>query len=97
MSLRFSFSANCAGLAAGAGVGDGVTAGGGVGLGVGVAVGPVGGGAAAPVVMGRLGHPVSNNAMASTRTMAGADLAVVRTVSPPRKEFVFDPPGCPGA
>src|SRR6266568_4478835 len=89
-SFRFAFSSNCAGLAAGAGVGDGVTAGGGVGVGVGVAVGPVGGGAAAPVVMGRFGHPVSNNAMASIRTMAGADLAVVRTVSHPRKEFVFD-------
>ena len=74
-----------------------MTAGGGAGVGVGVAVGPVGGGAAAPVVMGRFGHPVSNNAMASIRTMAGADLAVVRTVSPPRKEFVFDSPGCPGA
>jgi len=47
--------------------------------------------------MGRFGHPVSNNAMASIRTIAAADLAVVRTVSPPRKEFVFDSPGSPGA
>src|SRR6266849_335982 len=96
-SFRFAFSSNWVGLAAGAGVGDGTTVGGGVGAGVGVPDGAVGGGAEAPMVTGRFGHPVSSNAMASIRIMAGADLAVVRTVSPPRKEFVFDPPGCPDA
>src|SRR5713226_759626 len=48
------------------------------------------------MVTGRFGHPVSNNAMASIRIMAGADLAVVRTVSPPSQRVRARSAGIPG-
>src|SRR5712691_4029685 len=85
-SLRLSFSTNCAARGGGAGAGAGA----------GVAVGAGGAGAATPVATGRFGHPASSTARASINRMTFADLAVVRTVSPPRREFVFDAPGAPG-